>query len=82
MKRSAFKRRLPVGRITWSYLIDAGKDGNGRRKHVFKGGFGRKLDETKNADLKTKGEALLHKLASDVTNRCRTVDMTKLTGAK
>jgi hypothetical protein len=37
-----FKRKLPSGRITWGYSIDAGHDENGKRKQIFKSGFDRK----------------------------------------
>src|SRR5690242_18684311 len=39
-----FKRRLPSGKISWGYCIDAGRDENGKRKQIFKSGFARKLD--------------------------------------
>jgi integrase len=44
MNGCTFKRRLPSGRVTWGYVIDAGRDENGKRKQIFKSGFGRKLD--------------------------------------
>jgi integrase len=39
-----FKRKLPSGKISWGYCIDAGRDDNGKRKQIFKTGFARKLD--------------------------------------
>src|SRR5205085_9478122 len=39
-----FKRKLPSGKISWGYCIDAGRDENGKRKQIFKSGFARKLD--------------------------------------
>jgi integrase len=39
-----FKRKLPSGKVTWGYSIDAGKDEYGKRKQIFKSGFARKLD--------------------------------------
>jgi integrase len=44
MTRCTFKRVLPSGRISWGYVVDAGKDENGKRKQIFKSGFGRKLE--------------------------------------
>src|ERR1700674_4759468 len=44
MKGCTFKRVLPSGRISWGYVVDAGKDENGKRKQIFKSGFARKLD--------------------------------------
>lgn len=44
MNGCIFKRKLPSGRITWGYSVDAGKDENGRRKQIFKSGFDRKGD--------------------------------------
>lgn len=40
MNGCVFKRELPSGRITWGYVIDAGKDENGKRKQIQKTGFG------------------------------------------
>ncbi len=42
MNGCVFKRKLPSGSITWGYSIDAGKDENGKRKQIFKSGFGTK----------------------------------------
>jgi len=39
MNGCTFKRKLPSGRITWGYSIDAGKDENGKRKQIFKSGY-------------------------------------------
>jgi integrase len=39
-----FKRKLPSGKISWGYCIDAGRDEHGKRKQMFKSGFARKLD--------------------------------------
>lgn len=44
MNGSVFKRKLPSGSVTWGYAIYAGRDENGKRKHIFKSGFARKLD--------------------------------------
>ena len=44
MTGCVFKRILPSGRITWGYVIDAGRGENGKRKQIFKSGFDRKLD--------------------------------------
>jgi integrase len=42
MNGCVFKRKLPSGSITWGYSIDAGRDENGKRKQIFKSGFGTK----------------------------------------
>jgi Phage integrase, N-terminal SAM-like domain len=39
-----FKRKLPSGKISWGFCLDAGRDENGNRKQMFKSGFARKLD--------------------------------------
>src|SRR5207249_7758888 len=44
MTGCVFKRKLPSGSISWGYVIDLGKDENGKRKQIFKSGFVRKLD--------------------------------------
>jgi hypothetical protein len=44
MNGCVFKRKLPSGKITWGFVIDAGKDEAGKRKTIFKSGFARKLD--------------------------------------
>jgi integrase len=44
MNGCVFKRKLPSGRVTWGYSIDAGKDANGKRQQIFKSGFDRKSD--------------------------------------
>jgi len=44
MNGCIFKRKLPSGRVTWGYSVDAGRDENGKRKQIFKSGFNRKLD--------------------------------------
>lgn len=44
MNGCVFKRKLPSGKITWGYSIDAGKDENGKRKQIFKSGFKLKGD--------------------------------------
>ena len=44
MTGCTFKRKLPSGKISWGYVIDAGKDESGKRKQIFKSGFARKLD--------------------------------------
>jgi integrase len=44
MTGCVFKRKLPSGKISWGYSIDAGPDENGKRKQIFKSGFTRKLD--------------------------------------
>jgi integrase len=44
MKGCTFKRVLPSGRISWGYVVDAGRDETGKRKQIFKSGFARKFD--------------------------------------
>jgi integrase len=44
MKGCTFKRKLPSGRVTWGYSIDAGKDEKGKRKQIFKSGFRRQSE--------------------------------------
>ena len=44
MNGCVFKRKLPSGKVTWGYVIDAGKAEDGKRKQIFKSGFTRKLD--------------------------------------
>jgi integrase len=44
MKGSTFKRTLPSGTVTWCFNVDAGRDPNGKRKRIFKGGFTREKD--------------------------------------
>lgn len=44
MNGCVFKRQLPSGKITWGYIIDAGKVEDSKRKQIFKSGFKRKLD--------------------------------------
>jgi hypothetical protein len=44
MNGCVFKRKLPSGRVTWGYSVDAGRDENGKRRQIFKSGFERKLD--------------------------------------
>jgi len=39
VKGCTFKRKLPSGKITWGYSIDAGQDANGKRQRIFKSGF-------------------------------------------
>jgi integrase len=39
-----FKRKLPSGKITWGYSIDAGRGEDGKRKQLFKSGFRLKGD--------------------------------------
>ena len=42
MTGCVFKRRLPSGKISWGYIVDAGRDENGKRKQIFKSGFAKK----------------------------------------
>jgi integrase len=44
MNGCIFKRKLPSGTVTWGYVIDAGKDTDGKRKQIQKTGFARKTD--------------------------------------
>ena len=44
MKGSTFKRTLPSGKVDWVLSIDVGRDQNGKRLRIFKGGFRRKSD--------------------------------------
>jgi integrase len=42
MTGCVFKRRLPSGKISWGYIVDAGRDENGKRKQIFRSGFAKK----------------------------------------
>ena len=63
MKGCTFKRILPSGKISWGYVIDAGRDRDGHRKQIFKSGFelqrdadaelGRRLNEQREGELIT-----------------------------
>jgi integrase len=44
MNGCVFKRELKSGKLTWGYVIDAGKGEDGKRKQIFKSGFKRKID--------------------------------------
>jgi integrase len=44
MSGCTYKRKWPSGRITWTYAVDAGKDENGKRRQIFKGGFATKRE--------------------------------------
>ena len=44
MTGTILKRKLPSGRISWGYIVDAGRDETGKRKQIAKKGFARKLD--------------------------------------
>jgi hypothetical protein len=44
MTGCVFKRKLPSGTISWGYIIDIGRNENGKRKQISKTGFARKLD--------------------------------------
>jgi hypothetical protein len=44
MTGCVFKRKLPSGKISWGYSVDAGRDDNGKRQQIQKTGFARKLD--------------------------------------
>jgi integrase len=44
MTGCVFKRKLPSGKISWGYIIDAGRDEAGKRQQTSKTGFARKLD--------------------------------------
>ena len=39
MKGGTFKRKLPSGRISWGYVIYAGRGEDGKRKQIFKSGY-------------------------------------------
>ncbi len=44
MTGCVFKRTLPSGRIIWGYILDAGRDQNGKRVQISKTGFALKND--------------------------------------
>jgi integrase len=44
MKGTVYKRILPSGTVKWAVSVDAGRDENGKRKRIFKGGFAREKD--------------------------------------
>ncbi len=60
MKGCTFKRELPSGRVVWGYIIDVGRDENGKRIQMQKtrlrspGGSrrrGKKLNEKDEGEL-------------------------------
>jgi len=54
MNGSAFKRRLPSGRIVWAYKFDAGRDPKGKRLYGQKSGY-----ETKTAASAAMRDAII-----------------------
>src|SRR5713226_8998890 len=44
MTGCVFKRKLPSGSTSWGYVIDVGKDENGKRKQIFKSGYATKSE--------------------------------------
>jgi integrase len=39
MRGTIRKRELPSGRVTWEFQLDAGKDADGKRQRITRGGF-------------------------------------------